>query len=297
MTRLVLLALALAACGTDPSHGGEPTPSQDLTPSSPAFFGTEWRPVAVAGARLDSLPGADALVSVAFTDGPFGDLDPEAFSLGGYSGCNDFGMAYRLDGDPASADGAAFRPGMVVSDAQACGAPGEHVSDYVLAGIGEARRVRLDGGRLTLLDSLGVERIAFEPRPVRTVDPTAVVTGAWQLDASASTVTGDGGGALHPLTVAFRPDSTFSGALACARFSGTYAIRGDRFRTTSSDAFDTGACGAGAPAWMGETVLAVGEIEASARRLVLHRRRDGRRAVFVRHAPVKPQTPASDPDR
>ena len=98
-------------------------------------------------------------------------------------------------------------------------------------------------------------------------------------------MTGDAGGPLPPLTVAFRPDSTFSGALACARFSGTYAIRGDRFRPTSYDAFDTGACGADAPPWMGEDVLGEGEIEASGRRLVLHRRRDGRRAVFVRPAP------------
>ena len=187
MTRLLALALAvgtLPACGTDSSHlGAEADPADGSAPpgdgatSSPAFFGTEWRPVAVAGARLDSLPGADALISVSFTDGPFGAPDPEALSLGGFNGCNDFGMGYRLDGDPASADGAGFRPGMVVSNLQACGAPGEHVSDYVVGGIGGAQRVRLNGGRLTLFDSLGVESVAFVPRPVRSVDPSALATG------------------------------------------------------------------------------------------------------------------------
>ena len=47
-----------------------------------------------------------ALISVAFTGGPFGDLALGAFSFGGDSGCNNFRMAHRLDEDPASAEGA-----------------------------------------------------------------------------------------------------------------------------------------------------------------------------------------------
>ena len=294
MIRLLLLALALAASGTDSSRLGaeadpsaEPASPVDGVASSPAFFSTEWRPVAVAGARLDSLPGADALVSVAFTDGPFGDLDPEAFSLGGYSGCNDFGMAYRLDGDPASADGAGFRPGMVVSTLQACGAPGEHASDYVVCGIGGARRVRLDGGRLTLLNSLDVETIAFEPRPIRSVDSVAVVTGTWRLDPAASTAAGPDGQPLAPYEIAFRPDSTYwgtySGRAGCARFDGTYALAGDRFWHTSSNLYDVGGCAPDAPERQGVALeLATGEVEADADRLVLHRQWDGRTLVFTR---------------
>ena len=293
MTRLLALSLtacALAACSTDSSRlGAEADPSAESAPpgdwasSAPPFFGTEWRPVALAGARLDSLPGADALISVAFTDGPFGDLDPKAFSLGGYDGCNDFGMGYRLDGDPASANGAEFRVGAVASNLQACGAPGEHVSDYVVGRIGEARRVRLDGGRLTLFDSLGVESAAFVPRPVRSVDPTALATGRWRLDPEASSVAQPDGQPLAPYEVAFRPDSTYTGEAGCARFGGTYTLAGDHFWHTSSNLYDVDGCAPDAPERRGISLeLATGEAEADADRLVLHRRWDGRTLVFAR---------------
>ena len=293
MTRLLALALtacALVACGADsPRLGAEADASaksaraRDGASSAPPFFGTEWRPVAVAGAHLDSLPGAGALISVTFTDGPFGDLDREAFSLGGYDGCNDFGIGYRLDGDPASADGAGFRPGMVVSNLQACGAPGEHVSDYVVGGIGGAQRVRLNGGRLTLFDSLGVESVAFVPRPVRSVDPSALAMGRWRLDPAASTAARPDGQPLAPYEIAFRPDSTYSGEAGCARFGGTYALARDRFRHTSSNLYDVDGCAPDAPERQGMALeLATGEIEADADRLVVYRREDGRTLVFTR---------------
>ena len=279
MTRaLLILALAVSACS-------RPDASADVRPqpaTGSAFLDTEWRLERVDGAPPDALPGGDALVTVAFTDAPFGDLDPASWSLGGYDGCNDFGMAYSLDGDPASAEGAAFRTGMVAANAMACGAPGEHVSDRVHRGLGTARRVRLVGDRLAFFDSLGTERVSFVPRPARSVDPAAFGTGRWRLDPAASTVTDGSGQALQPYAVSFRADSTYVLEVGCATFGGTYVLAGDRFRLTSSGPGDTSACGPEERPWDAELGLATGEVEADADRLVLTHRRDSRRLVFGR---------------
>ncbi|HEX8385417.1 MAG TPA: META domain-containing protein, partial [Rubricoccaceae bacterium] len=260
-----------------------PTAGPAGAADGPPFFGTEWRLDAVDGAPPGSLPGGDALVTVAFTDGPFGDLEPDAWSLGGYDGCNDFGMGYRLGGDPASPGGAPFRTGRVLSSAMACGDPGAHVSDGVHRGLGAARRVRLADGRLAFMDSLGTDRLAFVPRTVRAVDSAAVVTGRWRLDPAASTVTNGTGGPAGRYTVAFSPDGTYTGEAGCVRFAGEYALRADRLGVTSYQRDDQ-ACPPAGRHWDGPHGLDTGEVEADADRLVVHLRRGGR-AEFVRPVP------------
>ena len=214
----------LCACVDEPDGehvdghtGGLSSPTDTLR-----LVGTEWRLAAVDGARPDSLPGGDALITVGFSERPFGDLAPDAWSFGGYNGCNDFGMAYWLDGDPTSADGADFRSGAVFSNAMACGAPGEHVSDFVFGGFGSARRVRLGAGRLAFFDSLGAERLAFVPRPVRPVDSVAVTTGRWRFDPNASTVRNSDGGPAGRYTVAFAPAGTYRGEAGCRSCSASH---------------------------------------------------------------------------
>lgn len=279
MTRVLSLALllaVLAACEPAPDRPA----SEPAAPEAVSLRGTEWRLAAVDGALPDALPGGAALVTVAFTDRPFGDLDPEAASLGGYDGCNDFGMAYRLGGDPSSSDGAPFLAGAVMSNAMACGAPGEHVSDRVGAGFGAARRLRLGDRRLVLTDSLGTERLAFVPRPVRSVDSAAVVTGRWRLDPAASTVRNGYGGPAGRYTVAFAPDGTYRGEAGCITFTGTYALEGDRLGI-SSYGRDDQACAPDDRHWDGPHGLDTGEVEADSSRLVIHVRSGGR-AVFRR---------------
>lgn len=277
MIRLVLLAaLALAAC----DRPDTPSPYVPAAGASPTFHGTEWRLETVDGAPPDSLQGGDALVTVTFTDQPFGDLDPDSWSLGGYDGCNDFGMAYTLDGDPASAEGASFRTGMVFSNAMACGSPGEHVSEVVNRGLGSARRVRLDGYRLSFADSLGAERVTFVPRPIRAVDTLAVVTGRWRLDPQASTVTNSYGGAPGRYEVAFASDSTYTGTAGCRTFDGRYRLTGDRLRVESYS-LDDQACAPDDRMWDGPRGLSVGEVEADSARLTIYVRTGGR-AVFRR---------------
>jgi heat shock protein HslJ len=277
---LLAALAAFAACEAPPAG---PTGATVRATDGPPFLGTEWRLDAVDGAAPDSLLGGDALVTVAFTARPFGDLEPGARSLGGYDGCNDFGMGYRLDGDPSSPGGAPFRTGGVVSSAMACGSPGTHVSDRVHSGFGASRRVRLAGGRLVLADSLGAERLAFVPRPVRAVDSVAVVTGRWRLDPAASTVRNGYGGPAGGYTVAFAPDGTYAGEAGCVRFTGEYALRGDRLGFTSYQRDDQ-ACPPADRHRDGPDRLDTGEVEADADRLVVHLRRGGR-AEFVRPVP------------
>ena len=244
------------------------------------FLGTEWRVAALGGVPPDSLPGGDALVRIAFTDRPFEDLDPGALSLGGFDGCNDFGMAYRLDGDPAAPEGAGFRAGAVVANAMACGAPGEHVSDRIHLGLGASRRVRLSGGRLAFTDSLGAERVTLVPRTPREVDLAALLRGRWRLDPAASTVRNSYGGPPGRYTVAFAPDGTYEGEAGCVRFGGAYALDGDRLRISSYNR-DDAACAAADRHWDGPHGLDSGEVEAGPDRLVIHARHGGR-TVFAR---------------
>ena len=278
MTRLLLLlALVLASCEAPAPATGAASPASDSGTS--AVYETEWRLVAVDGAPSGALPGGDALVTVSFTDTEWDD-EPGMRALGGFDGCNAFGMGYRIDGDPASAGGAPFRTGGLVSDAMACGEPGSHVSDRLHLGFGASRRARLSDGRLVFTDSLGAERLAFVPRPVHAVDSSAVTTGRWRLDPAASTVRNSYGGAPGRYTVAFAPDGTYAGEAGCLTFTGRYALDGDRLSVTSY-AVDDQACAPDDRRWDGPHGLTSGEIEADSARLVVHTQRRGR-AVFAR---------------
>jgi len=268
MTRALLftlVALGLSACQTP-----ETTPPDALgaDPASPPLLGTEWRLAAIDGAPVAS----NRLITVTFTDQPWEEEDGFR-SLGGYDGCNNFGMAYRLDGDRVEVGG-------VIADAMACGPPGAHVSDSVHVGFAAARRVRIDGDRLALTDSLGDERLAFVPRPVRAVDPAAVTTGRWRLDPAASTVTNSYGGAPGRYDVAFAGDSTYTGSAGCRTFQGRYRLDGDRLWVQSYTLSDQ-ACAPDDRMWDGPHGLSAGEIEADEARLVVHLRTGGR-AVFRR---------------
>ena len=278
MTRLLLLlALALSAC--ERALPPDAAPPETSDPARPPLIGTEWRLAAVGGTAPDALPGGDALVTVSFSDTEWDD-EPGMRALGGFDGCNVFGMGYRIEGDPASAAGAPFRTGGLVSDAMACGEPGTHVSDRLHLGFGASRRARLSDGRLVFTDSLGAERLAFVPRPVHAVDPSAVTTGRWRLDPAASAVRNSYGGAPGRYTVAFAPDGTYAGEAGCLTFTGRYALDGDRLSVTSY-AIDDQACAPDDRRWDGPNGLTSGEIEADSVRLVVHTQRQGR-AVFVR---------------
>ena len=261
--RLALLVFALAACQ---SPGAPP----EVEGAEPPLLGTEWRLVTIDG---DSLASPQR-ITIGFTDAPWDMIEPGWRSLGGYDGCNDFGVGYQSDGER-------FRTGGgIMANAQACGLPGGHVSDSLHTGLSAARALRIDGRRLLLLDSLGVERLAFVPRPVHPVDSAAVVTGRWRLDPAASTVTASSGGPAVPYEVAFAPDSTYTGSAGCRTFEGRYRRTGDRFWVESFD-LDEQTCAPDARPWDGPFGLSPGEIEADDARLVIYGRL-GTRTVFVR---------------
>ena len=261
--RLTLLALALASCQS-------PTDPPAEAPAEPPLVGTEWRLAAIDGDPVSGGPR----ITVGFSDAPWDMMEPGWLSLGGYDGCNDFGVGYRLEGTRFETGGG------IVSNAMACGPPGGHVSDSLHARLRAARTLRIEGERLRLADSLGAERLAFGPRPVWPVDRAALVAGRWRLDPAASTVTNSSGGPAGRYTVAFASDGTYDGEAGCLTFSGGYVLDGDRFHVSSSDR-DDHACAPDDRMWDGPHGLETGEIEVTAERLVI-RTRLGRRAVFVR---------------
>ena len=256
------LLLALAACQSPDA----PPEAEEASP----LAGTEWRLATVDG---DSVTGG-RLVTVGFSDDPWEMIEPGWRSLGGYDGCNDFGVGYRLDGDRFRAGGG------ILSNAMACGPPGGHLSDSLHTRLSAARTLRLDGRRLVLADSLGAEWLAFVPRPVHAVDSTALVTGRWRLDPAASAGTRAGGGPSESYGVAFAPDGTYAGSEGCHRFGGRYRRTGDRLWVESMDVDDR-ACAPGERTWSGPEGLSTGELEADDAHLVITTR-TGDRAAFVR---------------
>ncbi len=269
---LALLALSLAAC-----QSPDPPPEADPAGAGPPVVGTEWRLAAIDG---DPVASAQ-LVTIGFSDTPWEMTETGWRSMGGYDGCNDFGVGYRLEPAPASTGDERFRTGGgVMANARACGQPGGHVSDSLHTRLSAARTLRVDGGRLLLADSLGAERLAFVPRPVHPVDSTAVVTGRWRLDPAASTVTNASGGPAARYEVAFAPDGSYRGGARCVTFTGGYQLDGDRLGV-SSFSRDDEACAPDDRTWTGPEGLEGGEIEADSVRLVITNRR-GSRAVFAR---------------
>ena len=268
---LLLAALALAAC----ERPAAPAPPPGA--AGPPFVGTEWRLAAIDG---DSAT-APQRVTLSFSDTPWDMIEPGWRAAGGYDGCNDFGVGYRVEPDAVGAEPRRFRTGGgIASNAMACAEPGAHVSDSLHARMAAARSVRLDGGRLTFADSLGAERLAFVPRPVREVDRAALVTGRWRLDPAASTVTNAYGGPAGRYEVAFSGDGSYAGEAGCRTFSGDYALDGDRLRVTSY-ALDDQACAPDDRHWDGPNGLDAGEVEVDESRLVIYSRL-GPRAVFAR---------------
>ena len=283
---LAVLVGLVAACAP-----GDPAPAGGVPADGAAsLLDVEWRLAAVDGAAPETLPGGDAAVTVTLTDRSFGDLEPDMHSLGGYDGCNAFGVGYRLAPGPEGRYD--FLPGPIESDAMSCGGPGAHVSDAVRAGLQAARELRVEAGRLTFSDSLGAERLAFVPRLVRAVDAAAVTTGRWALDPPASRLETAYGLAPARYEVTFGPDSVYTGfAGGCVAFSGRYALDGDRL-SVSSFRRDDSACEV-TSTWTGPYGLDSGEVEADSARLVIHLRRGGR-AVFTR-AEVPPPLPVPLP--
>ncbi|WP_412061916.1 META domain-containing protein [Rubrivirga sp. IMCC45206] len=265
MRLLAVALLALAACQPSDSPG-PPSAAPEAVP----LLGTEWRLAALDGDSLTT----PRLLTLGFSDEPWDLMETGWRSLGGYDGCNDFGVGYTLNGERFRVGGG------IMSNAMACGPPGDHISDSLHTRLNAARTLRIADGRLRLLDSLGVERLAFVPRPVRPVDSTAVVTGRWQLDPAASTVTNAYGGPAARYHVAFAPDGTYRGGARCVTFTGEYRLDGDRL-SVSSFSHDDQACAPDDRQWTGPDGLEGGEVEADDDRLVIHTRR-GTRAVFVR---------------
>lgn len=275
---LAVLVGLVAACGP-----GGPAPADGVSPDgAAAILNVEWRLAAVDGRPVTVGPA----VAVEFREAPPG-REPGRL-LGGFDGCNAFGMEYRLA--PGPEDRYDFLPGPIESDAMSCGDPGTHVSDSLRAGLQAARALRVEAGRLTFFDSLGTERLAFVPRPVRAVDAVAVTSGRWALDPKASRLETAYGLAPARYEVTFGPGSVYTGfAGGCVAFSGRYALDGDRL-SVSSFRRDDSACRERST-WTGPYGLESGEVEADSARLVIHLQRGGR-AVFTRaKAPAPPPVP------
>jgi heat shock protein HslJ len=146
----LVAARAGGASGQASGPSGAPSAAKDAAAAPAALRETTWRLVALRGrpvARVD------------------GQAEPQLVLHGngraeGFSGCNRFFGGWKAEG------GDALRIGPLATTRMGCLAtPG--AEQQFLAALDAARRQRLAGAQLELLDAQGVLLMRFEPMPRR----------------------------------------------------------------------------------------------------------------------------------
>jgi heat shock protein HslJ len=150
MKRAASLALAVCAA-TACASPGEPQPAAKAPAAMPAapaaaaaaasLAGTRWIGVVDAGADPQSIPRLEFVGS----------------RLTGFSGCNLMSGAWRTEGGEV-------RFSNVVTTRRACVGAGGEIERRLLAAMGEASRVRREGGRL-VIEAPGGARFEFTQVP------------------------------------------------------------------------------------------------------------------------------------
>ena len=169
------------------------------SPSPAGVEGTAWTLVELPDHVLDG----DRVPTLTFAGG----------RVQGSDGCNRYTSAYTSGGDGA------FRlSGPLAGTRMACRGPGGQRAGAFRTALRDARRIRIDGPRLTLLDDKGVVLVAFEEQAQELAGTTWDVTGYNNgKQAVVSVIIGT------TLTLEFGADGRVSGSAGCNRFTGTYS--------------------------------------------------------------------------
>ena len=135
----------------------------------------------------------------------------------GSDGCNRYSAAYRQDG-PADLS---IDPSTHISTQMACPPPVEQIASSYRLALAQTRNVRLDAGRLVLLDGNGQNLATLEAQA------TGLAGSQWQVtavnngrQAVVSVATGS------ELRLRFGADGAISGSAGCNSFSGSYQTHG-----------------------------------------------------------------------
>jgi heat shock protein HslJ len=185
MILILVLAMILASCTIDTNN---------------PLNNTSWYLVSLGDRPL--LPDTD--VTIRFEDG----------RMGGNDGCNWYGGAYTVRGDRFSVDND------IHSTLISCSEPVMGQVRACMQALRAARRYRLDGQQLTLLDASGKALVTFAAQSQELAGTSWIVT---SYNNGEQAVVGVLAGSQ--LTVEFDADGGLSGSAGCNRYTAPYAAQ------------------------------------------------------------------------
>jgi heat shock protein HslJ len=200
-----VLAASLVARADEPKAGAGSAPRA-------AIEGTLWRLTAIRGQAATALAALPRAAELRF----------EAGRVQGFSGCNQLGGSYTLDGDRVVL-------GPLAGTMMACAPPMMAVETAVKSELTGTLRFQVADGRLALAaasDAAGAEpRLVFEATPPPRLEGTAWEVTGFNNGRSAvvSPLVGT------TLTLSFR-DGQVAGHAGCKGFRASYTVEGDRLR-------------------------------------------------------------------
>jgi len=196
LTLVVIVAVALAACGADPNDAA-PAQSGPTTTGTTALEGTTWE----LNAQGFDLPGLDQARPTLLLD---------AGQASGFAGCNRYTGAYT-----SAPPSLSFGP--VGSTSMACGAVETAIERAYLDRLAKVSKFVLTAPGLQLQDSTGATVLTFAPANTSLVG-SWMVTGYLTSSGSAFTSVDPAG---QP-TAVFAGDGTVSGTTGCNNYTGPF---------------------------------------------------------------------------
>jgi heat shock protein HslJ len=203
---VLLLALGLAACGSDNSSTTSPGATTKATGTGSTgpvpLEGTAW----VLGTDALGVQGVDEFTPTALFS---------AGTMSGNAGCNGYSGSY-------SVTGSTMMIGNVVGTQMSCGPVADAVETAYLGRLGRVTSFNINGTTLTLSDAAGSVLLTFSVS-------TATLAGNWNINAYLQT----SGQAFSSVvngsnpTAMFGSDGSLSGTTGCNSFTGSYQTKGD----------------------------------------------------------------------
>ena len=144
-------------------------------------------------------------------------LEVNADSFSGSAGCNRYGGRSE-GGSPIAGGGGAFSITIIEKNLEGCptAAIGDQENAYMRA-LGKAKRFRVIGDRLEIVDTAGDATLVFERQEALPGNPIALAGTQWRLLAE-----GDWEEDGHAVTLVFLDDYRAAGVAACRDYLATY---------------------------------------------------------------------------
>ena len=150
-------------------------------------------------------------------DNTFLTLEVSADGFRGSAGCNWYGGRSE-DGAPIAGGGGAFSITLIEKNLEGCptAAIGDQENEYTRA-LGKAKRFRVIGDRLEILDTTGDATLVFIKQKELSGNPIELAGTQWRLLAE-----GDWEGDAPSVTLVFLDDYRAAGVAACRDYFATY---------------------------------------------------------------------------